>query len=196
MFSSPTMQIAESIFTVSVIMCGCLGSIALDNSKKLLSSPRILCKPYWEEQKAHSEKVVPALETHHQLKLLRSSPNSYHPEGAWQHSSKTPGHHCLGIQVSILSLAFEAFSWQREIQLLRGHQDLVKSVPTKRQISFYFLSISETPQKYEKNLLLSHFIKQALLWDISKLSKSNCNFHAVLFAREDTKIRDFRFCYE
>lgn len=67
MFSSPTMQRAESIFTVSVIMCGCFGSIALDNSKRLLSSPRILCNPYLKKQKAYSEKTVFALNTHNHL---------------------------------------------------------------------------------------------------------------------------------
>lgn len=52
MLSSPTMQIAESIFTISVIMLGCLGSIALANSKRLLSSPRILCNPNLKRKKA------------------------------------------------------------------------------------------------------------------------------------------------
>lgn len=50
MFSSPIMQIAESIFTISVIMLGCLGSIALANSKRLLSSPRILCNPNFKKK--------------------------------------------------------------------------------------------------------------------------------------------------
>lgn len=58
------MQRAESIFTVSVIMCGCLGSIALDNSKRLLSSPRILCNPYLTKQKAYSENKILASNSH------------------------------------------------------------------------------------------------------------------------------------
>lgn len=48
MFSSPMIQIAERILTISVIMLVCLGSIALANSNKLLSSPKILCSPYCE----------------------------------------------------------------------------------------------------------------------------------------------------
>lgn len=125
MFSSPIMQRAERIFTVSVIMCGCFGSIALDNSKRLLSSPRILCKPYWEKQKTHGEKAGLALDTHHCLwdKILRDSPSPSLPQGGWQHSTKippkAPGHYCWGTQVSVPSLVFEVFSWQRQIQLLR-----------------------------------------------------------------------------
>lgn len=61
------MQRAESIFTVSVIMCGCFGSIALDNSKRLLSSPRILCNPYLKKQKAYCETIVIASNSHHHL---------------------------------------------------------------------------------------------------------------------------------
>lgn len=87
------MQIAESIFTVSVIMCGCFGSIALDNSKRLLSSPRILCNPYLKKQKAHSEETVFALNTHHHLWALdplESSHTHPFPYELWQHSTLKP----------------------------------------------------------------------------------------------------------
>lgn len=57
MLSSPTMQIAESIFTISVIMLGCLGSIALANSKRLLSSPRILCNPNLKKKRTFIQNV-------------------------------------------------------------------------------------------------------------------------------------------
>lgn len=50
MFSSPMMQKAERIFTISVIMWVCLGSMALANSNRLRSSPRILCSPYCKTQ--------------------------------------------------------------------------------------------------------------------------------------------------
>lgn len=51
MFSSPMIQMAESIFTVSVIMFGCFGSIALASKRRLRSSPSILCSPYLEGEK-------------------------------------------------------------------------------------------------------------------------------------------------
>lgn len=47
MFSSPMMQQAERILTISVIMLVCLGSIARANNDKLRSSPKILCSPYY-----------------------------------------------------------------------------------------------------------------------------------------------------
>lgn len=48
MFSSPIMQNAERILTISVIMLVCLGSIARASSSRLRSSPKILCSPYCE----------------------------------------------------------------------------------------------------------------------------------------------------
>lgn len=48
MFSSPIMQNAERILTISVIMLVCLGSIARARSSRLRSSPKILCSPYCE----------------------------------------------------------------------------------------------------------------------------------------------------
>lgn len=48
MFSSPIMQNAERILTISVIMLVCLGSIARASSRRLRSSPKILCSPYCE----------------------------------------------------------------------------------------------------------------------------------------------------
>lgn len=48
MFSSPIMQNAERILTVSVIMLVCLGSIARASNSRLRSSPKILCSPYCE----------------------------------------------------------------------------------------------------------------------------------------------------
>lgn len=59
---------AESIFTISVIMLGCLGSIALANSKRLLSSPRILCNPNLKK-KEHSFKM--SLEHNRNFKNLQ-----------------------------------------------------------------------------------------------------------------------------
>lgn len=174
MFSSPTMQMAERIFTVSVIMCGCFGSIALDSSKRLLSSPKILCKPYWEKQKAHSEKVGLALETHHQFKILRDSPNPSLPQGVWQYLTKTlpkrPGQYCWS-QVSVPSLALEVFSWERDFQLLRRTPGPCKSSthPDKSGFIFYVWNTSAV----WKNLLFSHFITQAHLWYFSKLSRGS-----------------------
>lgn len=148
MFSSPIMQTAERIFTVSVIMCGCFGSIALDSSKRLLSSPRILCKPYWEGKKHHGQNVVLALDQQ-QLQILRDSPNPSLP-GGFGNTAKTlpklhlnPRHRPVS-PVLHLRLSPDRFSSSG------GHQDLVKSVPTRRKIKFYFLSISEALQQYEK----------------------------------------------
>lgn len=50
-FSSPTMQMADSSFTTSVIMADWVGSIALASNERLFSSPRIRSKPYCSKHK-------------------------------------------------------------------------------------------------------------------------------------------------
>lgn len=50
-FSSPTIQMADSSFTTSVIMADWVGSMALASSARLFSSARIRSKPYCSKHK-------------------------------------------------------------------------------------------------------------------------------------------------
>lgn len=50
-FSSPTIQMADSSFTTSVIMADWVGSMAFARSARLFSSPRIRSKPYYNKNK-------------------------------------------------------------------------------------------------------------------------------------------------
>lgn len=58
-FSSPTIQMADSSFTTSVIMAGWVGSMALASSVRHFSSPRILSKPYWRKHKPECGVILP-----------------------------------------------------------------------------------------------------------------------------------------
>lgn len=57
-FSSPTIQMADSSFTTSVIMADWLGSMALASSARLFSSPRIRSKPYCSKHKPRPDVVI------------------------------------------------------------------------------------------------------------------------------------------
>lgn len=58
-FSSPTMQMADSSFTTSVIMPDWAGSMARASSARLFSSPRIRSKPYCRIHKAKYAVILP-----------------------------------------------------------------------------------------------------------------------------------------
>lgn len=58
-FSSPTIQMADSSFTTSVIMAGWAGSMALASSARHFSSPRILSRPYCRKHKPECGVILP-----------------------------------------------------------------------------------------------------------------------------------------
>lgn len=58
MFSSPTIQIADSSFTTSVIMVDWVGSMALASSARHFSSPRIRSKPYCSKHKHRCDVIL------------------------------------------------------------------------------------------------------------------------------------------
>lgn len=57
-FSSPTIQMADSSFTTSVIMEGWVGSMALASRARHFSSPRILSKPYCRTHKPECRVIL------------------------------------------------------------------------------------------------------------------------------------------